>query len=95
MKWFLTFIVVTGCVSLAMYIGYQAGYHNGRLDTLPTQSEVQEALGVEVDGIIGRESRRVWDATIERRVCDEAAMPIMTAFNRDFDRICLNGMEFD
>lgn len=50
---------------------------------------------VEVDGVIGRESRRVWDEVIEQRVCDEYAMPYMIEFNKQFDEQCLNNMKFD
>ena len=66
--------------------GYRSGYKAGQFDNLPSQSEIQEALGVEVDGIIGPESRRVWDEMIEQRVCNEVAMPIMEQFERDFDK---------
>ena len=74
--------------------GYTNGYEAGRLDTLPSQSEIQEAIGVEVDGVIGKESRRVWDAIIEQREANKIMMPIMEKFNEEFDRVCLNGMEF-
>jgi len=76
---------------------YRVGYQNGQLqsNTLPTQSEIQEIIGAEVDGVIGKESRDLWDAMIEQRDCNEWIMPIMEKFNEQFNRICLNGMKFD
>lgn len=86
MKWLLTFIVVLAGVSLSSYLGYQEGYKRGQIDTLPSQSEVQEAIGVPVDGVIGQESRRVWDEVIERRECEKYAEPIMEQFEKEFDK---------
>ncbi len=88
MKWVLTFIVVWAGLCLSAYLGYREGYSAGQFDTLPSQSEVQEALGFpEPDGIIGPESRRVWNETIERRECDKYAAPIMEEFNKQFNKL--------
>lgn len=88
-RWVLWLIVMSFCILCCWNSyreGYQAGYRNGQLDTLPTQAEVQAILGVEVDGVIGRESRAAWNALIERRVCDEYARPIMEEFMAEFDK---------
>lgn len=95
MKRLLLIVIIPIYGVMVFYLGLGIGQVRGRLDTLPSQSEVQEIIGVAVDGVIGAKSREVWDTTIERRVCNEAAMPIMEKFMEDFDRICLNGMEFD
>ena len=79
----LVWAALFGLTATTLYV---LGYPIGRLDTLPSQSEIQEALGLEPDGVIGPESRRVWDEVIERRDCDKAAMPIMEKFNKDFNK---------
>jgi len=83
MRW-----MVTGLIAgvVAFQIGYLRGYKAGQLDSLPTQAEIQEALGLEPDGVIGVESRKVWDEAIERRKTDEWIMPIMESFNREFNK---------
>lgn len=84
---FLMAVVWTGMIALSGYSFYQVGYHNGRLDSLPTQSEVQEILGVEVDGVIGRESREAWDRRSLEKVEREYIIPYMEAFQGEVDKV--------
>ena len=93
MKYLTLLIIVVygqGAYWLGNYIGnrqsYEKGYTQGQLDTLPSQSKIQEILSVPVDGVVGPETRKAWDAVIEKRVCDEFAAPIMEQFEKDFDK---------
>lgn len=86
MKYLLAFILLSLFLIWRYYWGYDAGEKSRPLIALPTQSEVQEILGVEVDGVIGAESRRVWDEFIERRVCEDFARPHMEKFNKQFNK---------
>jgi len=95
MKYLFGFVLAIVLVIIVWSNGYGTGYKVGQLDNLPSQSEIQRIIGVKVDGVVGPESRRVWDVTVEQRLCNEAAMPIMEKFQKDFDRVCLNGMKFD
>ena len=91
-KWALTFVVVFCGAALSGYSGYRKGYQDGYISgqqtfKLPTQSEIQEILGVPVDGVIGRESREAWDAASLKRVEDEYVIPYMEAFQREVDKV--------
>ena len=88
-------VLTLALVIVMWHSGYKAGYNAEHPNPLPTQSEVQEIIGVPVDGVIGRESRKAWDAYIERRETDEWITPIMTEFNKEFDKNYLNGIKFE
>ena len=82
----LALLIVPLSVVIPHQIGYHQGYYVGQMNSLPSQAKIQEALGLEPDGVIGPESRRVWNEFIERRVCEEYAAPIMEKFMAEFDK---------
>lgn len=83
MKYLIMTMIAMMFCSANYKVGYYLGYKTGQLESLPTQSEVQEILGVEIDGVVGKTTRDVWDTF----VCDRFAMPYMLAFQEEVDRV--------
>ena len=66
-------VVLTGIVLLVLALWVGIYIDDGEWEhecPLPTKRELQERLGVKVDGVIGDETKEAWD----KYICDQYAI---------------------